>query len=363
MIKRIFVCILGLLASCFAVSAPVTEAITLPPGFGIEIYADDLPDARSMAQGEKGTLFVGTRRQGVVYALADRNQDGRPETRYVIAKDLRMPNGVAFYQGDLYVAENHQIVRFDGIENALSDPPDPVPVAELPDRTHHGWRYMRFGPDHKLYVAIGAPCNICDEPGFATIIRMNADGSDRETYARGVRNSVGFDWDPDSGDLWFTDNGRDWLGDDLPPDELNHASQQGQHFGYPYCHGGDLPDPEFGEQRNCAEFRPPAQKLGAHVAGLGMRFYTGRQFPESYRGAIFIAEHGSWNRSSPVGYRVSLVTLKEGKSSSYQPFASGWLDQTGYKHGRPVDLLVLEDGSMLLSDDMAGVIYRISYRE
>ena len=353
--------VVALLLSHFAVFASSLEKISLPPGFSIEVYADKIPDARSMVMGAKGTLFVGTRKKGVVYALVDRNKDGKPESRYLIAEDLRMPNGLAFHEDALYVAENHRILRYEKIEHSITDPPDPTVIAELPDRTHHGWRYMRFGPDGWLYVAIGAPCNICDEPGFATITRMRADGSGLETYAYGVRNSVGFDWDPATGDLWFTDNGRDWLGDDLPPDELNHAGKKGQHFGYPYCHGEDLPDPEFGDQRPCSEFRPPVQNLGAHVASLGMRFYTGGQFPDKYDGAIFIAEHGSWNRSTPVGYRISLVKLKDGRSVSYQPFATGWLDENGNKHGRPVDLLIMKDGSMLVSDDMSGVIYRIYY--
>lgn len=339
------------------------ESISLPSGFAIEMYADDLPDARSMVMGTQGTLFVSTRKLGRVYALSDRNRDGRPDLTHIIAKGLRMPNGLAFRDGALYVAENHQILRFSNIESSVKKPSTAKVIAMLPDRTHHGWRYMRFGPDGRLYVALGAPCNSCDEPGFASIISMNADGSDRETYASGIRNSVGFDWDPATSELWFTDNGRDWLGDDLPPDELNHASSKGQHFGFPYCHGGDLPDPEFGDGRSCSEFKPPVQKLGAHVASLGMRFYTEKQFPKQYQGSVFIAEHGSWNRSEPVGYRISLVTLENGKSISYQPFATGWLDDSGNKHGRPVDLLIKEDGSMLVSDDKAGVVYRIFYRE
>jgi glucose/arabinose dehydrogenase len=242
-----------------------------------------------------------------------------------------------------------------------------TPVAEvldidLPSKKHHGWRYIGFGPDGKLYISIGMPCNICNEAGFGQIVRMNADGSERETYAEGVRNSVGFTWHPDSGHLWFTDNGRDMLGDDLPPDELNHASASGQHFGYPYCHAGEIVDPKLGEGKDCSDYRPPAQKLGPHVASLGVKFYTGDMFPAEYRGQVFIAEHGSWNRSKKSGYRITLVELEDGVPVSYEPFATGWLQGEAVS-GRPVDLLVLPDGSMLLSDDHAGKLYRISYTE
>lgn len=334
--------------------------IRLPPGFRIELAVEGVSNARSMALGEQGTLFVGTRRSGRVYAVTDRDGDGRFDPPRVLLDGLRMPNGIAFRDGALYVAENHRIVRYDRIEQQLDRPPEPVLLARLPTETHHGWRYLAFGPDDRLYVAIGAPCNICDEPGFATIVRMAADGGEREVMAAGVRNSVGFDWQPGSGVFWFSDNGRDWLGDDQPPDELNRAPQPGMHFGYPYCHGGDIPDPIYGRSRPCGKFTPPALKLGAHVAALGVRFYTGTQFPTEYRGQLFIAEHGSWNRSEPVGYRLGVARIEGDRVVSYQPFAEGWLDPDGAS-GRPVDLLVLPDGSLLVSDDHAGVIYRISY--
>ncbi|WP_335342213.1 PQQ-dependent sugar dehydrogenase [Sedimenticola hydrogenitrophicus] len=334
--------------------------IRLPDGFRIEVAVADVTDARSLALGERGTLFIATRRGGRVYAVTDRDGDGRFDPPRVLLDGLRMPNGIAIHEGALYVAENHRIVRYDGIEQRLQSPPEPVLLARLPTETHHGWRYLAFGPDGRLYVAIGAPCNICDEPGFATIVRMRADGSEREVMAAGVRNSVGFDWQPETGELWFSDNGRDWLGDDRPPDELNRAPQPGLHFGYPFCHGGEIPDPLYGRARRCEEFAPPALNLGAHVAALGVRFYTGKQFPEAYRGQLFIAEHGSWNRSEPVGYRLGLARIEEGRVVSYSPFAEGWLGAEGVS-GRPVDLLVAPDGSLLVSDDHAGVVYRISY--
>lgn len=341
---------------------PDLSDIQLPPGFRISFYATGVPNARSLALGPAGTLFVGTRTAGRVYALVDEDGDGAAERRFTIAKNLDMPNGVAFKDGALYVAESGGILRFDRIEQQLRDPPTPKRVIRLPAYRHHGWRYLRFGPDDHLYVPLGAPCNVCDKVGFASILRLRPDGSKREVFASGVRNTVGFDWHPTTKELWFTDNGRDWLGDNQPPDELNNAPRPGLHFGFPYCHGGSVADPEFGKVRHCDEFVPPVQRLGAHVAALGMRFYTGEQFPKTYHGQLFVAEHGSWNRSEPVGYQVSLIQLKGNKSVSYQPFARGWLGAFGRVSGRPVDLLVMPDGALLVSDDKAGVIYRIYYQ-
>ena len=337
--------------------------IKLPPGFRVSIYAE-VPKARSMTLGSQGTVFVGNRAGDKVYAVADADRDGKADAVYTIASGLDSPNGVAFRDGALYVAEISRILRFDEIEKNLAQPPRPVVVTDAyPTDRSHGWKFIAFGPDGKLYVPVGAPCNICErrDPIYASITRINPDGTGREIFARGVRNTVGFDWHPRTGELWFTDNGRDWMGDDLPADELNHAPRKGMHFGFPYIHQGDVPDPDHGEGRNPAEFAPPVRKLGPHVAALGMRFYTGTMFPEEYRGDIFIAEHGSWNRSSPIGYRVTRVRLNGGQAVAYEPFAEGWL-QGHRAWGRPVDVLVLPDGSLLVSDDMAGVIYRISYR-
>ncbi len=339
------------------------EQVRLPAGFHIELYAAPVPGARSMSRGTQGTLFVGTRKVGKLYAVVDRNGDHRADEVIVLDDGMNMPNGVAFRDGDLYVAEVNRVLRYENIEARLHDPPKPVVVnTGFPSDRHHGWKFIRFGPDGRLYVPVGAPCNICEseDPRYASILRMHPDGTGLESFAGGVRNTVGFDWHPGTGELWFTDNGRDWMGDDLPPDELNRAPVADLHFGFPYCHGGDLPDPEFGARRPCQAFVPPAMKLGPHVAALGMRFYGGAMFPEGYRKQIFIAEHGSWNRSEPIGYRVSLVRLQGERAVSYEVFAEGWL-QGEKPWGRPVDLLVLPDGSLLVSDDHAGAIYRITY--
>jgi len=333
--------------------------ISMPPGFSIEIWTDEVPNARSLALGDNGTVFVATRRDGRVYAVVP-SSDSAP-TVVTLAEGLKMPNGVAFHEGDLYVAENHRIIRFTNIENNLQSVPAPeVVIDTLSTEMHHGWRYIDFGPDGKLYISIGAPCNVCEREGFANISRMNSDGSGQEIVASGIRSSVGFTWHPETGDLWFTDNGRDMLGDDIPPGELNHAPRVGMHFGFPYCHGGEILDPEFGADRSCDEFESPAQKLGPHVAPLGVLFYTGGMFPEEYSGQVLIAEHGSWNRSKKIGYRISLVRMIDGQASGYEVFAEGWL-QDEEVSGRPVDLLVLPDGALLVSDDQNGTIYRITY--
>ena len=361
--KTALLIVIGLLAS-FNVSAQAEldlSDIQLPPGFSIEIWSDEVPNARSLALGDNGTVFVATRRDGRVYALLP-NENTSP-TVITLAKGLVMPNGVAFHDGDLYVAENHRITRYPEIEASLPQVPEAeVVIDTLSTERHHGWRYIDFGPDGKLYVAIGAPCNVCDraDEGFANISRMNADGTEQEIVASGVRNSVGFTWHPETGDLWFTDNGRDMLGDDIPAGELNYAPRDGMHFGFPYCHGGDIQDPEFGDQGDCADFEPPAQKLGPHVAPLGLLFYDGAMFPDEYQGQVFIAEHGSWNRSQKIGYRVTLVRMEHGKAVSYEVFAEGWL-QNEEVSGRPVDLLLIDDGSLLISDDQNGVIYCIRY--
>ena len=360
----------GAPASLAAPRADAPGAIRLPPGFSIAPYATNVPGARSMTQGPKGVLFVGTRRNnGQVYAVLDRDGDGRAEKVATVASGLNTPNGVAWRDGALYVAEISRVLRFDGLAAWLQAPPGtpaPKPVVirdDFPKDAHHGWKFIRFGPDGLLYVPVGAPCNVCEEkdPRYASITRMKPDGSAFEVFARGIRNTVGFDWHPASRELWFTDNGRDLLGDDSPPDELDRAPKSGMDFGFPACHGGDIPDPQFGKEKGCAGTTPPERKLGPHVAALGMRFYTGSMFPERYRGQIFIAEHGSWNRTTPIGYRVTLVRLEGGRAVSYEPFAEGWLvgDRAW---GRPVDVEVMPDGALLVSDDERGAIDRISYR-
>ncbi len=347
------------------VEDPRLEEIKLPQGFNISIYADNVDNARSMVMGDKGTLFVGNRSGEKVYALADENNDQVADTQYVIADGLNMPNGVAFKDGALYIAEVDKIWRIDNIENNLTNPPEKVLVrGDFPTDKHHGWKYIAFGPDGKLYVPVGAPCNICDKSDedkrYASITRMNPGGSDFEVYAHGIRNTVGFAWHPTTNELWFTENGRDMMGDDVPNDELNRAPQKDMHFGYPYCHAGDIPDPKFGDGHPCSDYTPPVAKLNAHTAALGMRFYTGDMFPEEYKGHVLIAEHGSWNRSEPTGYRISMVKLDGNNAVSYEPFATGWLKE-GKAWGRPVDILQLKDGSILVSDDFANVIYRITY--
>lgn len=346
-----------------AESSPLA-GMNLPDGFKIDLFASDVENARSLCRGDKGTIFVGTRSEGSVYALVDENGDFKADKKYLIAKNRFRPNGIAFRNGSLYVAEVNKVIRWDNIEDHLDNPGKPAIVTDnLPSEKHHGWKYLAFGPDDKLYVPVGAPCNVCereDDPRFSSILRMNPDGTDQEIYAKGVRNSVGFDFHPETGDLWFTENGRDWLGDDAPNDELNHAPRQGMHFGFPYCHAGYLIDPKLGEGKNCDDYTAPAQKLGPHVASLGMKFYTGKMFPEEYKGSIFIAEHGSWNRKTPIGYRITRVKLEDNRAVSYEVFASGWLN--GKKAwGRPVDILQMPDGSLLVSDDHSNRIYRISY--
>ncbi len=339
--------------------------IKLPPGFKIDVYADNVPGARSMAMSKSGVLFVGTRGEGKVYAILDTNADKRADRVITIASGLDMPNGVALKDGDLYVAEVSRVLKFQDIENHLDNPPSPAVVNNsFPTSRHHGWKFIKFGPDGKLYVPVGAPCNICksDDERFASIMRMNPDGSELEVYAHGIRNTVGFDWSPLDGALWFTDNGRDMLGDNVPPDELNRAPEKGMNFGYPYLHGQDIRDPEFGQGVDLSKFTTPVVELGPHVAALGMEFYTGDMFPAKYKNSIFIAEHGSWNRSNKIGYRVMFVKLDGNDPVNKEPFAEGWLQGESVS-GRPVDVEQMSDGSLLVSDDYAGMIYRISYKD
>jgi glucose/arabinose dehydrogenase len=365
--------------------APVSSSdlplnlIKLPPGFSIEIYASEVANARQLALGAKGTVFVGTRNPpagNVVYALVDKNGDQKADQVLTVAKGLNEPNGVAFRDGALYVGEIHRVIKFEGIESRLENPGAPVVVNDtLPKDRHHGQKFIGFGPDGLLYIPVGAPCNVCEreDPRYASIMRMKPDGSGLEVFAHGVRNTVGFDWHPQTRELWFTDNGRDNMGDDVPTDELNTAPKPGLHFGFPYCHQGDVADPDFGAKKPCSAFQPPARKLDAHVAAIGMRFYTGKMFPAEYQNQIIVAEHGSWNRSTPQGYRLSLLKLEGNRVVSYTRFAEGWLRglkpapagggvMVGDVWGRPADVLVMPDGALLVSDDRAGVVYRISHK-
>lgn len=337
------------------------SGLELPEGFSLAEFAK-VPGARSMTRGPKGTIFVGTR-GSKVYAVRDTDGDGRADSVKTLLEGLEMPNGVAVKGGDLYVAEVSKITRYPDIEDHLDAPKGEPWGPRFPTDRHHGWKYIAFGPDGWLYVPVGAPCNICEpDLPYASITRVSPDGKTREIWAKGVRNSVGFSWHPETKVLWFTDNGRDHLGDNEPDCELNRAPKAGLHFGYPYCHSGDVPDPKYGDERPCKDFVAPAAKLGPHVAPLGVAFYRGAMFPKAYKGRLFIAQHGSWNRSEKIGYRVMQVEIEDGKVKRYAPFVTGWLDQkTGEVSGRPVDVFELPDGSVLISDDSAGRLWRVTY--
>lgn len=339
--------------------------INLPVGFSIHYFAKNVPGARSLALGSNGTVYVSTKDKNVIYALPDANHDFRADTVITIDDNLDTPNGIAYKNGDLYVALVDTILKYSSIDTTYDQSPTPTPIfSAYPTNSHHGWKYIAFGPDDMLYLPVGAPCNICDrEEPYGTITKLDVNNPSQGyiVVARGVRNSVGFAWDPLTDKLWFTDNGRDLLGDNLPPDELNRLDTEPAHFGYPYCHAGTLLDPQFGIGKNCDDYQAPQENLSPHTAALGMKFYTGAQFPPEYQRAIFIAEHGSWNRSEKIGYRITKVLVGEdGNARDYSVFASGWLSQEKVL-GRPVDVLVYTDGSLLVSDDYAGSIYRISY--
>jgi glucose/arabinose dehydrogenase len=332
-----------------------TKKFKLPPGFKVETWASGVLDARGIREGAKGTIFVSTLFVGnKVYAFPA----GQKQPKVIIDK-LPMATGIEFHNGSLFVATNTKILRYDNIEDKLDAPGEPKVIYDkLPGGGDHSWKFLRIR-DNKLYFAIGAPCNICDPGEYAKIYRMNLDGSGIETVAAGVRNTVGFDFDPKTGQLWFTDNGRDWFSEELPNDELNVVSKAGLHFGYPYCHQGSIPDPEFGWGKSCNDYQKPAALLGPHAGSLGLKFYTGKMFPAKYQGAMFIARHGPWNRT--VKYSDVSVAWPDGKGGAkVEPFMTGFVENNGYL-GRPVDFHVLKDGSMLVSDDHAGAIYRISY--
>jgi len=360
---RLLILVVSICAAACAGAKPADLAqLTLPAGFHIAVYARDVPNARELALGANGAVFAGSRTAGKVYAMIDADHDGRAEKVVVVADDLDTPSGIAFHDGDLYIGAISRIYRLRAIESHLDAPPKPELVTDkLPTDTSHGWKSIAFGPDGRLYVPIGAPCNICD-PGttHAKMISMKPDGSDWQDVAFGIRNSVGFDWQPSTKELWFTDNGRDMLGDDLPSDELNRITRAGEHFGFPYCHQGDTLDAEFGKGKSCSDYTPPVQKLGAHVAALGMRFYTGTMFPAEYQGAAIIAQHGSWNRTVKSGYRVMSVRLDGNRVVSYEPLIKGF-ERHDDVIGRPSDVLVMPDGALLVADDFGGAVYRVTY--
>jgi glucose/arabinose dehydrogenase len=349
-----------------AASSLPLDSLTLPAGFKINIYAKDVENARSICLSPSNTLFVGNRDKDKVYALRDEDNDGFAEKKYIIYTGGHMPNGVAFKDGDLYIAEVNRILKIEDIESKLKNPGKPIVVYDkFPTIDHHGWKYIAFGPDGKLYVPVGAPCNICDDKDsiFNTITRMNADGSGLEIVADGVRNSVGFTWHPDTKQLWFTDNGRDMLGDDVPNCELNNVTKMKQHFGFPYCHEGEILDPEFGKNKNCSDYVKPVAKIGPHTAPLGVEYYRNTAFPAMYNDVFFIAKHGSWNRKEKIGYDIDMVKVDvNGKLIDKKTFISGWLSKNKKDvWGRPVDLEVMKDGSLLISDDYANCIYRVTY--
>jgi len=343
---------------------PELAHLNIPEGFSLQVYADDVDNARSLSLSPNGTLFVGSMRKAV-HAVVDTDNDGRADKTYKIVDGLNMPNGVAFKDGDLYVAEVNRILKFENIEERLGDDLEyEVVFDEYPTDRHHGWKYIAFGPDDKLYVPVGAPCNICvsENPVYASITRINKDGTGMEVVQSGVRNTVGFNWHPTTNELWFTDNGGDNLGNDMPACELNYAPNDGMDFGYPYCHQGDFLDPTEGTGKNCDDYTAPAQNLGPHVAPLGLEFYKAGNFPAEFQNSIFIAEHGSWNRETPIGYRITKVELDGNKATSYETFLDGFRDnEENELYGRPVDLEWMPDGSLLFSDDYSNKIYRLIY--
>ena len=366
----------GVLAAVLTAAAQQAAAplgsLVLPAGFQADVFADKVENAREMVLAPGGTVFVGSRTAGKVHAVVDSNADHKADRVVLIASGLDQPNGVAMRNGALYVATASRLLRFDDIEKRLDAPPAPVTVRpDLPNpKTGHSWKFIAFGPDDMLYMSVGAPCNVCTSPPMvSTIVRMKPDGSGMEVFAEGVRNTVGFDWHPVTRELWFTDNGRDALGDDVPADELNVAPKAGLHFGFPYCHQGDVADPEFGAQRACSTTEPPARKLGAHVAAIGFTFYTGDMFPASFKNAAIIAEHGSWNRATPSGYRVMVARTDGRRVIGYDALVEGFIPggapggrgATQAANGRPADVLQMPDGSILISDDRGSRVIRVSY--
>ena len=337
------------------------EKLKAPKGFKIELYAAGVGNARTLRQGDKGTVFVGSRLLDKVYAIVDKGEKREVKPIY---SGLYRPNGLAFKDGVLYIAELSRISKVEKIEDNLDNPPKPVVIYDdLPKDEAHGWKFLTIGPDDKLYFQVGAPCNICmPSPAHAQIRRINLDGSGAEVVARGIRQIVGMDFSPITKQLYFTENSRDWLSEDIPEEKLNRLTQPGKdNFGYPYCHQGNIADQEFGWGHSCDEFTKPIALLGPHTAALGMRFYTGNTFPSEYRNAIFIARHGSWNRTKKIGGDIVVARLSEdGAVKSIEPFITGFIENNNYV-GRPADVEFVKDGSMLISDDFNGAVYRVTY--
>ncbi len=355
--------------SAFKEKKVLLDEIKLPQGFTIAVFAEGLENPRSLALGSNGTVFVGSRRNETdfIYAIRDEDGDGKADHIRKISRGLEWnPMGVAIRGNDLYVGEIHRILRYKDIEAKLDNPPMPEVIFHYPPEKKHGDKYIRFGPDDMLYVPVGAPCNVCLEknPIFASITRISPEGEDFEVVAHGVRNSRGYDWHPETKKLWFSDNGRDLMGDNLPPCEINVMHKEGDHYGFPFWHGKDVKDPHYGNERPASDFVPATFDLVAHAAPVSLKFYTGSMFPKDYQNAILVSEHGSWNRTEKQGYRVMKLTENNGQVTSYEPFITGWLDKDkNDAWGRPVDILQLSDGSLLISDDYAGTIYRVSYSE
>lgn len=362
--NKILVSILtfGLL-SAPAYAANILKELSVVDGFKLSVFADNVENARQIAVSKKGIVYVGSRKAGNVYALIDHNSDGVADKQIVVASGLNMPSGLAIKGDDLYVGEVQRIIRFKDIDKQLKTPNYEVVYDALPKERHHGWKFLRFAPTGELIIPVGVPCNICGEDErFGRIFALNVDTKQLTTVAKGVRNSVGFDFHPSTQNMWFSDNGRDMMGDDIPPDELNRVTSEGEHFGFPYVHAGAILDPEFGKEKNTADYSAPALALGAHVAPLGIHFYTGKQFPSNYKQQLFVAEHGSWNRSKKVGYKVAVATIEQGRVIKYTPFITGFM-KNEETLGRPVAFAELADGSLLISDDYANVIYRVSYKK
>ena len=364
LLRRLALTALIFLSPAYGHDLPL-EQLNLREGFEISVWAE-VVNPRQLAVSPDNVIFAGSRRAGNVYALIDRDGDQFAETEIIIDSGLTQPTGVTYHDGDLYVGAINRLLVYRNIDTSLDAPPAPETIYDdLPKDRHHGWKFIDFGPDGQLYFNVGAPCNIClkDDERYASIMRLDPSEPEPEVYAYGVRNTVGFTWHPESGELWFTDNGRDHLGDELPPCELNVAARAGLHFGYPFVHGQDISDPKFGDGQSAQKYVPPVLDLGAHVAPLGLTFYQGRMLPDEFHGQLLIAEHGSWNRSTKaghVGYRITLARDNDAGNMIYETLIDGWLEGN-VSWGRPVDLLELDDGSLLISDDTGNVIYRLTY--